>query len=43
MVIENIAGIESNANMMSELSINTKINNNGVACNTPLILTKNFS
>ena len=43
MVIENIAGIESNANIISELSINTKINNKGVAYNNPLILTKNFS
>ena len=43
VVIEKIAGIESIAKIISELSINTKINNNGVACKTPFLRTKKHS
>ena len=42
-MIEKIAGIESIAKIISELSINTKINNNGVACKTPFLRTKKHS
>ena len=43
VVIENIAGIESKAKIISELSINTRINKRGVAYNIPFFLKKNFS
>ena len=41
-VKEKIAGIESIANIISELSIKIKISINGVAQRCPFILTKNF-
>lgn len=43
VVIENIAGIESIAKIISESSISINIANNGVAYSMPFFLVKNFS